>query len=95
MCRFRLNMNFLVVGGEGFIGRYLVSKLCQEGNLVRTLDTAGSPDFKVNILDYESLLDATNGMDGVFHLAAVTSPLKWKYLAMYSSKSFVVAYIFL
>ena len=67
-------MNFLVVGGEGFIGRYLVSKLCQEGNLVRTLDTAGSPDCKVNILDYESLLDATNGMDGVFHLAAVTSP---------------------
>lgn len=67
-------MNFLVIGGEGFIGRFLVSKLCQEGHSVKTLDIDGNPYFNRNILDYVSLQSAMKEMDGVFHLAAVTSP---------------------
>lgn len=67
-------MNLLVIGGEGFIGRYLARKLREKGHSVSTLDIAGNPDFKADILDYESLKVATDGMDGVFHLAAVTSP---------------------
>lgn len=67
-------MKFLVTGGEGFIGRNLVSKLRQNGHSAATLDIAGAPDFKVNILDFDRLSDAVKGMDGVFHLAAVTSP---------------------
>lgn len=67
-------MNFLVIGGEGFIGRFLKNKLRQKGHIVQTLDIAGNPTFKVNILDYASLQTAMNDMDGVFHLAAVTSP---------------------
>lgn len=67
-------MNFLVIGGEGFIGRFLVSKMRLEGHSVRTVDIAGKPDFNVNILDYASLKTTMHEMDGVFHLAAVTSP---------------------
>lgn len=67
-------MNFLVVGGEGFIGRFLVNKLSIEGHNVKTLDIAGTPDFKINIPEYRPLHSAMKDIDGVFHLAAVTSP---------------------
>lgn len=67
-------MKYLISGGEGFIGRYLKDKLLKEGHEVKTLDIAGDPDFKISILDYDSLSEIMHGLDGVFHLAAITSP---------------------
>ena len=67
-------MRYLITGGEGFIGRYLKEELERGGNEVFSLDIEGRPDFKISILDYPDLLDAMKGIDGVFHLAAVTAP---------------------
>lgn len=67
-------MKFLITGGEGFIGRNIKNQLTNFGHEALTLDRSGNPDFKIDILDFNSLLDAAEGMDGVFHMAAVTSP---------------------
>jgi UDP-glucose 4-epimerase len=65
---------YLVTGGEGFIGRNLAQRLKNLNNEVTTLDTSGSPDFMGNVCDYELVKRATRNLDGIFHLAAVTSP---------------------
>ena len=44
-----MNDIFLVTGGEGFIGRNIISKLNDLGGEVYSLDIAGKPDFKVSI----------------------------------------------
>ena len=67
-------MNFLITGGEGFIGRNLKESLMKENHEVLTLDIEGNPNFKSSILDSEHLSAAMNEVDGVFHLAATTSP---------------------
>ena len=67
-------MNFLVTGGEGFVGRYLKNELENEGHSVNTLDIKGTPDFRVSILNYPEVLKSLRGVDGLFHLAATTSP---------------------
>ena len=67
-------MKFLITGGEGFIGRTLKQTLLEEGHEVFTLDIEGKPDFKSSIQDLDSVRTAMKGMDGVFHLAATTSP---------------------
>ena len=66
---------FLVTGGEGFIGRNLVNLLRDLGNEVLTLDIAGKPDYKFSITDRTKLFnDVNEKFDGIFHLAATTSP---------------------
>ena len=66
---------FLVTGGEGFIGRNLVNLLRDLGNEVLTLDIAGNPDYKFSITDRTKLFnDVNEKFDGMFHLAATTSP---------------------
>ena len=66
---------FLVTGGEGFIGRNLVNLLRDLGNEVLTLDIAGNPDYKFSITDRAKLFnDVNEKFDGIFHLAATTSP---------------------
>ena len=67
-------MRFVVTGGEGFIGRNIVSQLRDGGHEVLSLDINGRPDRLVSVLDYEALRKVFSGADGVFHLAAVTSP---------------------
>ena len=67
-------MNFLITGGEGFIGRNIKKSLEADGHCVRTLDIDGKPDYKNSILDFDSLKIATKDLDGIFHLAATTSP---------------------
>jgi dTDP-L-rhamnose 4-epimerase len=74
----------LVTGGCGFIGRYLVRELLQEGYRVRVLDAlieqvhgaeppaeiAGAEFFRADIRDAGAVREALADMDGVFHLAA-------------------------
>jgi dihydroflavonol-4-reductase len=74
-------MNVLVTGATGHIGSNLVRELLKDGRQVRVLireDRRGVEGlevemFKGNILDYPSLLRATQGIEVVYHLAASIS----------------------
>lgn len=70
-------MKVLVTGGSGFIGSHVVDKLIDRGIKVRVYDGI-MPTFREDIEYYQgSILDMTtlgfamNGIDAVFHLAAV------------------------
>ena len=69
-----MNEIFLVTGGEGFIGRNIISKTRDIGWEAYSLDIVGKPDFKVSITNREKLDNINKKFDGIFHLAAVTSP---------------------
>ncbi len=81
----------LVTGGTGFIGRNLVDELINNGYevkvLVRTpgkLNWEGKvKEVRGDILDYESLLPAMEGVHGIFHLAGVISTRKRDERKMY------------
>ena len=73
----------LVTGGNGFIGRHLVSELAARGRRVRVLDLRSPvrvlPDvdyFEGSVLDLDLVGEALNGVDEVFHLAAL--PGMWE-----------------
>lgn len=72
-------MGYLVTGGTGFIGTHLVTQLVDEGHdvIALTRDRGNAthlPDpvrvVEGDITDEESMRDAMDGVDGVFHLAA-------------------------
>jgi len=76
--------NVLITGGTGFIGSHLVERNLKEGNAVRILARKPSPVTKtlesrgVNIVygdvcDCQSVEKAVDGIDVVFHLAAVVT----------------------
>ena len=72
-------MNILVTGGSGFIGRNIVRILKEEGNTVGTYDIKvknSNSDYHImsDVRNLKMLEKACNGIDYVFHLAAVTSP---------------------
>ena len=69
-----MGKRFLITGGEGFIGRNLCSLLEGMGHEVKTLDITGDPDYSISVADTHRIMNIDNGFDGVFHLAAVTSP---------------------
>ena len=69
-----MNDVFLVTGGEGFIGRNIISKLRDMGGEAYSLDIAGKPDYKISITNRKKLENINRKFDGIFHLAAVTSP---------------------
>lgn len=70
-------MKVLVTGGSGFIGSHVVDKLRDRGVNVRVYD-AIMPSFRDDIeyyqgsiLDIDALRFAINGVDAIYHLAAV------------------------
>jgi len=69
-----MNDVFLVTGGEGFIGRNIISKLRDIGGEAYSLDIVGKPDYKISITNRKKLENINRKFDGIFHLAAVTSP---------------------
>ena len=70
-------MKVLVTGGAGFIGSHVVDKLRDRGVSVRVFDMV-MPTFRRDIefyqgslLDLEALRMSLNGIDAIYHLAAV------------------------
>ncbi len=71
----------LVTGGAGFIGSHLVDKLIEKGHKVTIIDnlSAGKKEnlnpkaefHQLDICDFESIQPLFNGIDFVFHLAAI------------------------
>jgi len=85
-------MKVLVIGGSGFIGSHIVDKLREKGVDVRIYDGI-MPTFRKDIefyqgsiLDLTSLGFAVNGIDAIFHLAAVAD-VKDVYNEPYYSES--------
>lgn len=80
-------MKYLVTGGAGFIGSHLVQSLLSDNDVVildnfstgfsNNLDCVNnSPRLKIfsgSITDYETVSSVLDGVDGIFHLAALAS----------------------
>jgi nucleoside-diphosphate-sugar epimerase len=72
-------MKYFVTGATGFVGGALVRKLCEQGHEVhasirnpdkaRDLQDIGIKVFKGDVTDKESMREAMQGVDGVFHVA--------------------------
>jgi len=72
----------LVTGADGFVGSHLCEALRDAGASVRALVRAGNPKnlraqdgifpVKGDVLDFDSLLEASSKVDVVYHLGAIT-----------------------
>lgn len=69
-----MGKQYLITGGEGFIGRNLREHLRKLGNDSKTLDITGKPDYKISVTAFDELNNIKEDFDGIFHLAATTSP---------------------
>lgn len=80
-----MQKRYLVTGGAGFIGGHLVESLLADGCIVHVLDDLSSgalgnlpshPSLHFrqgSILDQGAIQEASSGVDGIFHLAAIAS----------------------
>lgn len=72
-------MKCIVTGGSGFIGSHVVDKLLGAGYEVAVIDHRVKPHrddvefLDVDIIDFASVLEATQNCDYIFHLAAVSN----------------------
>jgi nucleoside-diphosphate-sugar epimerase len=72
-------LHALVTGANGFLGRYIVEQLLARGDRVRALVRREDPAFKAlgveqvlgDIREGLKVVEATRGVDCVFHVAAV------------------------
>jgi 2-alkyl-3-oxoalkanoate reductase len=72
-------MHALVTGAGGFLGRYIVEQLLARGDRIRTfarhrypeLDALGAESIQGDIQDTAAIEHACEGIDVVFHVAAV------------------------
>jgi nucleoside-diphosphate-sugar epimerase len=64
-------MSAYLVTGAGMVGGALVARLKEDGHDVRVLDTAPPATFVADLRDRHSLDAAVQGVDGVFHTAAL------------------------
>ena len=75
-------MHYLITGGAGFIGTNIAIRLLKDGHKVRVLDnfSAGRKEERIqkdaeymegDIRNMADVNKAMQGIDGVFHLAAV------------------------
>jgi hypothetical protein len=78
--QFAAQMNILVTGGLGGVGRPLVQRLLNHGHVVRVLDRstddaiAGAECIAGDLTDYNVVRESVAGMEAVIHLAALTHP---------------------
>jgi UDP-glucose 4-epimerase len=78
--------DYLITGGCGFIGAHLANNLAEEGHYVRVLDNLSTGNEDIlneecdlvvgDVTDGVLVHQCMKGMDGCFHLAAVTSAKK-------------------
>lgn len=76
----------LITGGGGFLGRALAKKLKETGYAVRVMGRRDYPvmkkdgfeTYKGDVADYDSVFEACNGVDIVFHAASLAS-IRGKY----------------
>ena len=74
-------MDILITGGNGFLGHHLIAALQERGDSVRVLalptedatwlELRGVTVFRGDILEPDTLIAPLEGVDGVFHLAAM------------------------
>ena len=72
-------MKYLVTGPGGFLGRHIVEKLLARGDSVRGFARHAQPELEArgmemrigDLADSSAVLDACNGVDAVFHVAAI------------------------
>jgi len=77
-----MSQTFLVTGGAGFIGSHMAEALLSLGHHVRVLDNLtqsrredvppGVEFIEGNIVDPQTCRKAVDGIDGVFHMAAMS-----------------------
>lgn len=78
-------MKFVVTGGAGFVGSYLVKLLVKKGHMITVIDNLHTGKLEnleevkdeiefqnIDIQDYDSMEKELRGVDGVFHQAALT-----------------------
>ena len=72
-------MEILVIGGDGFVGRYLCAELVERGHTVTSLSRSPDPEVLPDgvetatgdVTDYDSIEGAFEGKDGAVNLAAL------------------------
>ena len=66
-------MTIAVTGASGFIGAALTNRLRADGQTVITIDIAGNPDRRADVVDPAATVAALAGADAIVHAAAIVA----------------------